>query len=219
MSDVPYDCPSCGQTHPRGCRAHSGGGTRPCQLRPVTGLTVCQKHGGSSPQSKAKSQRAKAEQAAAREVARLGVKIEQHPAVALIDLVHWTSGEVAYWRDVVTRIAEDGHEALTWGLVKTETGQEKGQPTDLTTEQAGQHIAYTMLERASDRLATYAAAALRAGVDERRVQLAERQGALVADAIQRVLDALNLTPEQLELVPTVVPQMLRSITAQEAQTR
>jgi hypothetical protein len=68
-----------------------------------------------------------------------------------------------------------------------------------------------MLQQASDRLASYAAAALKAGVEERRVRLAEQQGALVAQAIRNILDALHLTPAQLELVPTVVPAQLRLI--------
>lgn len=217
----PYDCPTCHQTHPKGCRAHSARGTKPCGLAPVTGLTVCQVHGGRSPQSRAKAAAARTEQAAAREVARLGRKVEVHPAEALIDLVQWTAGEVAYWRDVVVQVeAEHGVRGLTWGTVKTEVGEEKGQRTDITTEQAGPNIAYQMLTSASDRLASYAAAALRAGVDERRVQLAERQGALVADVIRAVLDALNLTPEQWELVPVVVPAQLRLLTAtKETLTR
>lgn len=223
MSDVPFDCPDCGQVHPRGCRAHSGRGTRPCGLRPVTGLQVCQVHGGRSPQAKAKSAAVKAEAKAAREVARLGHRVVVHPAEALIDLVHWTAGEVAYWRNVVTQIADEqgddgqpaGYRALTWGVTKVkEGGDDRG-----TTTAAGPHIAYTMLTSASDRLASYAAAALRAGVDERRVQLAERQGQLVADVIRGVLDALNLTPEQWELVPTIVPAQLRLLTATKETLR
>lgn len=209
MSDVPFDCPTCHQVHPKGCTAHSARGTRPCGLRPVTGLTVCHKHGGASPQSKAKSERHRAEQAAAREVARLGVKLDIHPAEALIDLVQWTAGEVGYWRDVVTALANDDPTALTWGRTKVKDGgDDRG-----TTHAAGPHVAYTMLTHASDRLAAYSAAALRAGVDERRVQLAERQGALVADVIRGVLDRLHLTPEQWELVPTIVPAQLRLLTA------
>ena len=213
MSAVPFDCPSCGRTHPKGCTAHRSSDGAPCGGLRVDGLTVCVAHGGKTAKARAKAQRARDEQAAQREVARLGIKVEVHPAVALLDLVHWTAGEVAYWRDVVTRLADDPEQSLTWGRVKTESGQEKGQPTDLTTEQAGVPVAYTMLERASDRLAAYAQAALKAGVDERRVQLAERQGALVADVIRAVLDRLHLTDDQWALVPTVVPEQLRLLTA------
>lgn len=218
MSATAWDCPDCNQTHPRGCHAHTlrDGDRRPCGAPAVRGLTVCTKHGGASPQSKAKAAKHRAIEAASREVARLGARLDIHPATALIDLVQWTAGEVAYWREVVVELeqAEDedgnpgGHRALTWGVTKVKDGgDDRG-----TTTAAGPHVAYTMLERSSDRLAAYAAAALRAGVDERRVQLAERQGALVADAIRGVLNALDLSEAQWALVPTVVPQMLRTIT-------
>lgn len=127
--------------------------------------------------------------------------------------MHWTAGEVAYWRQVVTEVAEhnDGKDLL-WGTTKTkEGGDDRG-----TTKEAKPHIAYTLLERASDRLAQYATAALKAGVDERRVQLAERQGDLVASVIRNILDRLNLTDEQTLLVGTVVPEELRLlVTAKE----
>jgi hypothetical protein len=70
-----------------------------------------------------------------------------------------------------------------------------------------------MLTDAQDRLAKYAAAALKAGVEERRVKLAEDQGALVARVIRSILDQLNLTSDQQALVPEVVPAQLRLLTA------
>lgn len=206
-----HDCP-CGHTHPKGCHAHTtrDGTRRPCGAPATTGLTVCYRHGGATPTAKAKAARAKTEIRAAREVARLGVKITTHPAEALIDLVHWTAGEVAYWRDVVTQLEQDGgHQALTWGVTRIKDGGDDAG----TTQEAKPHAAYLMLTQASDRLASYATAALKAGVDERRVRLAEAQGALVADVIRGVLDALNLTPQQWELVPTVVPAQLRLLTS------
>lgn len=206
-----HDC-DCGTTHPKGCHAHTlrDGTRRPCRNPAVTGLTVCRSHGGASPQSKAKANAARVDIAAGRAVARLGVKVEMHPAEALVDLVHWTAGEVAYWRGIVVELEQQGgHKALTWGKTKVKDGgDDRG-----TTKEAKPHIAYAMLTSASDRLATYAAAALRAGVDERRVQLAERQGQLVADVIRGVLAALNLTAEQWELVPTIVPAQLRLLTS------
>ncbi len=55
------------------------------------------------------------------------------------------------------------------------------------------------------------AAALKAGVEERRVRLAESQGTQVAQVVQRVLNGLGLSQTRLELVPAVVPADLRSI--------
>ncbi|MFJ4261906.1 hypothetical protein ACIPYU_05615 [Paenarthrobacter nicotinovorans] len=51
--------------------------------------------------------------------------------------------------------------------------------------------------------------ALKAGIEERKVKLAESQVAFVADAIRRILAALNLSPAQQALVPEIVPQQLR----------
>ncbi|CAN7194444.1 hypothetical protein [Knoellia sp. LjRoot47] len=210
--DRTHGCDKCGQPHPR-CYGHNGRGL-PCGLHPITGLRVCGKHGGSAPQSKTAAARNVEEAKAAKELARLGQKVDVHPAEALLDLVHWTAGEVAYWRQVVTAIADQDEADLTWGRTKTkEGGDDRG-----TTEEAKPHIAYVLLERASDRLASYAAAALKAGVDERRVQLAERQGDLVASVIRRILDRLNLDEAQQALVGTVVPEELRLLISPTKET-
>ena len=189
MSDKSYDCPTCGQTHPRGCQAHKkaarGGG--PCLATPVPGGTVCKWHGGNSPSAKAAATKRLATLAAAEQVARLGLRVDIHPADALIDLVHWTAGEVAYWRAQVVAIEDEGgRRSLTWGVTKEKSGGDDFG----TTQEAKPHIAYVMLERASDRLAQYAAAALKAGVDQAVVKIAEQQGAAVAGAQRAILDRM-----------------------------
>lgn len=226
----PWDCPDCGEVHPRGCHAHrvvrdDDGNTlydddgavkrAPCRKAASTGLTVCTAHGGKNPNARAKSAKARADLAAAREVARFGRRVTVHPAEALVDLVHWTAGEVAYWREKVSELeAESGESGLTWG-VTMEVDKRSGEfPGVDTTSEAKMAAAYAMLVDASNRLATYAASALRAGVDERRVQLAERQGTAIAGAVRAILEALDLTPEQWERVPTIVPAQLRLLTAQ-----
>ncbi|MFE9099876.1 hypothetical protein [Actinomadura geliboluensis] len=62
-----------------------------------------------------------------------------------------------------------------------------------------------------DRVVKYAEAAHRMGIAERQIQLAEQQGALLAGAIRKILDGLNLTPEQKKTVPQLVPSVLRAI--------
>lgn len=203
-------CPKCNQIHTK-CAGHRRGKRpyEPCKAPPKEGFEVCRMHGGGTQGAKDKAAERLATMAAAQEVARLGLRIEVHPAEALLDLVHWTAGEVAYWRAQVVAIEDEGgRRSLTWGVTKEKSGgDDRG-----TTQEAKPNIAYVMLERASDRLASYAAAALKAGVDERRVRLAESQGALVADVIKGILAALHLTPEQWQLVPTVVPAQLRLLT-------
>ena len=193
-----------------GARTRAGG---TCQKPPEPGGTRCRMHGGASPQAKAKAAERVAVAKAEVEVARLGARRDIHPADALVELVQFTAGEVAYWRQRVNDLDDDD---LVWGRTsEVDKGSGEFPGTD-TTKEAKPNIAYVMLERSSDRLAAYASAALKAGVEERRVRLAESQGALVAQAIRQVLDQLHLTQEQLELVPTVVPAALRLIAGEVA---
>jgi len=60
-------------------------------------------------------------------------------------------------------------------------------------------------------LARTAKIAIDAGVAQRQVALAESQGQLLAQAINQILTGLNLTSDQKQLVPDLVPQVLRAI--------
>lgn len=56
-----------------------------------------------------------------------------------------------------------------------------------------------------------ARSALLAGIAEREIKLAEQQGAILADAIDKILGRLNLTAAQLDLIPEIVPPVLRAV--------
>ncbi len=84
------------------------------------------------------------------------------------------------------------------------------------TQEAVPSIWYTLYSRERDHLVKVAAAAIKAGVEERKVRLAEQQGDLVALVIRRILTDLHLTPQQIDLVPTVVPMHLRAIATEGA---
>lgn len=207
-------CTRCGEVHEK-CTGHSSRTGKPCKQNPIDGLTVCKFHGGGTKAARAAGARRVTEAAATAEAARFATRRDIHPADALLELVQWTAGEVDYWRTKVDQLGDD--ELAGMLTTKTEVGQDKGQPTALTTKEAAEHIYLRMLAKASDRLATYAAAALRAGVDERRIRLAEAQGNAVAMVIRRILDALDLTDTQAELVPTIVPRELRALAAPATQ--
>jgi hypothetical protein len=190
-------CPLKGQVHPR-CTGHVKG-TRedradrrgqPCGNWPMTGQDVCALHGGKSQQARKAAVERVAEGKALAAVAAFGLPRDVSPTEALLEEVRWSAGHVAWLRD---RIAERG-EAPTRELVTPE-----GRALlDLYGEER-------------DRLVRISKTTLDAGVEERRVQLAESQGALVAGAIRRILVRLNLTPEQELLVGTVVPTELRAL--------
>ncbi|MFC8732164.1 hypothetical protein ACFT5B_06880 [Luteimicrobium sp. NPDC057192] len=161
-------------------------------------------HGAASPRARDAAQRRLAEQEAARQVATLGLPVDITPTDALLQEVQWTAGHVQWLRGKVAELEEQD---LVWGQTKVkEGGDDRG-----TTEEAKPSIWYVLYEAERKHLVTVCTAALKAGVEERRVRLAEQQGDLVALAITRILAALDLTPDQQARVPEVVPRELRVI--------
>lgn len=207
-SGNPTPCKKCGQPHPT-CKAHTRAGN-PCKQPCTRGMRVCRLHGGASPRAIEARDRAERDDEARADAARFSARTDIHPADALLELVQYQAGVVAYWR---RRVEEVDADALEWGVTKTEQGTGPEGPVDTETREAGAHVAYRLLVEAQDKLAQYAAASLKAGVEERRVRMAEDQGQLVAGAIRSILDRLGLSPDQEALVPTVVPAALRAITA------
>ncbi|MDN5687118.1 MAG: hypothetical protein L0G94_10665 [Brachybacterium sp.] len=194
------------------CKATARNGEQ-CRRPSMKGGKVCASHGGKSPQAKAAAARRTAEVKAAQSMALFAEAVDIDPAQALLELVQWTAGEVRYWRAEVHRISEDSPDTLTWGRTQTVEGVGPQGPVDTETREAVAPVAYRMLTDAQDRLAKYAAAALKAGVQERQIKLAEDQGNLVAQVIRAILDQLDLTLEQQARVPEIVPTQLRLLTA------
>ena len=195
--------------HERRCTAKTRAGTQ-CKLWALKGLNVCKYHGGAPKSVREVGLKRHAKQQAMKKLAKqnalFAAKVEDaDPGTQLLELVRWTAGEVMFWREEVRALAEEKPDRLTWGVTKeTHLGPESA---------AGLPVAYQALTAAQDRLAHYCSVTLKAGVEERRVRLAEQQGDLVVTVIQRILEALDLTPEQAERVPEIVPRELRLVTA------
>lgn len=192
---------SCGAKTRSGgsCGRPAGWGTE------HVGIGRCKLHGGASPNH---NKAAQVEQAR-RDVALFGGRRDIHPADALLELVQWTAGEVDYWRQRVRQLEEDD---LTWGVVRVkEGGEDHG-----TTREARPHVAYAMYTDAAKRLESHSVAALRAGIEERQVRLAESSGQLLASVVQSILSRLDLSTVQQELVATVVPEEFRRVAELQA---
>lgn len=175
-----------------------------CRKFPMRGSTVCKFHGGKSPQALAAAKRRLEEAEAEKAVVSLGVRRDVMPGDALLEEVQWTAGHVAFLRGKVQELED---KELVWGKTKYKENLDGFE----VTEAAATSVWYDLYERERKHLVQVCTAALKAGVEERRVRLAESQGQQVAAVIQRVLDGLGLSPGQLELVPTVVPAALRAI--------
>jgi hypothetical protein len=183
-----------------GCtrRTKSGG---ICDGPAITGTDTCRMHAGRRPAQ------ARAIGAVAVEVAAWGLTDQTvDPAETLLRLLTQSARRAALYADLLERqYVDKGVAALVGVKVALDAD---GNAVDL-----GEYIrGLAELEAAErDRCAKFAKLALDAGIAERQVRLAERQGALVADAVGRILDALGLTAEQQALVATVVPRELRAI--------
>ena len=169
----------------RQCKAIAKRSGKQCTKAAIRGGTVCESHGGGAPQVKAAAARALAAAKASAATARLGLRVEGDPIAHMLDVIAYQAGMVAYWRSVVEALDDD---SLTWGATKVNDG-----PTG-TTEEAKPHIAYSLLDEAQSKLVRYCAEALKAGVAERQVRLAEQQGSLMSAlqraVLSRMLDAV-----------------------------
>lgn len=168
----------------------------PCQGPAVRGSDKCRMHLG----RKAKDVIAEAK---VRDLAdTYGLPVETTPEQAILDEVQRTAGHVAWLEQQVHALTRG---ELVWGITKVkEGGDDAG-----VTEEAVPHALLRLYQEERKLLVSVCAAALRAGIEERRVKLAEQQGALVAQVIRAVLADLELTREQQERVPQVVPRHLR----------
>ena len=170
-----------------GAKTRSGA---PCTQKPMRGQKRCRMHGGSSPNALAAAERRLAALDAARQVQAWGGRLDVTPPEALLELVQTKAAEVAYWQWRVADLSDAERAGLL--VAKTERGREKGKFTDLVTEQAAPHVWLVMLHKAQDQLAAYSAAAIKAGVDQRMVELAAMQAAWQLPLLLRVVEAARL---------------------------
>lgn len=189
------------------CTAKSKQSGVRCKRYPIRGGTVCAIHGGKTPVVVAAAKRRLEETEAEKAVVLFGARRDVMPGDALLEEVQWTAGHVGWLR---LKVQELEARDLEWNL----TREQDTKDGMMERHDASPSVWYSLYERERKHLVAASTAALRAGVEERRVRLAESQGQQVAAVIQRVLDGLGLSEVQLGLVPTVVPAALRAIASQ-----
>jgi hypothetical protein len=182
-----------------------------CKLPPCTGLDKCATHCGlSKAERKKRAEEFLANQQARKAVVTYGLPRDISPTEALLEEVRYSAGHVAWLREKVREL-EGGQ--LIWGV----TEQVEKSATEFagvdTTSAASVNMWLELYYRERRHLVDVTKAAISAGIEERRVRLAEAQGAIVADVIRRILSRLDLSDQQSRLVPMVVPEELRRAAA------
>lgn len=142
------------------------------------GIGRCKFHGGATPTHR---QGAAVTEAKQRMVA-LGQALDIAPHEALLSALHLTAGHVAYLNLEVSQLP------------------------DLATQEARVLVELHGAER--DRMARIAKACIDAGVEARRVQLAEQFGGQLADFLKGLLNDLVLTEDQERAAPELVRRHL-----------
>jgi hypothetical protein len=154
---------------------------------------------------------------AERAVATYGLPREIDPRAALLEEVHRTAGHVAWLGQLVAELEHGGSGYRQDTIVDGEeervvyvplTGL-KQLSKDGKFEKPSVWWEMMMAERKHLREVCRDAAS--AGVEERAVRLAEQQGVALAGAVRSILADLQLTPDQLALVPAVVPRHQRAV--------
>ena len=196
---------------------------QPCGASPARGHVRCRRHGGATPQAKNKARERNVRAQAEVHLRNLGYQPDAEnvdPAEALLRLVSDKHREVAWLRLQVDAIqAGDnpgGTTPLVWGVSGHEFGVGPDGPIDKTTETTDLNVYVKWLHTAEDQLARYAAAALKAGVEQRQLDIREAEALVFVGAINQILAALQLTSDQQKLVPDVVPAALRAIEGKTA---
>lgn len=197
---------------PKKCRATTKRTGEPCKNWAIKGGTVCKSHGGGSRKVRAKANRTLAQtqtrHKAMRALARFGQlpDTDTEPATHMLMLIAEKRMEVEWLGQYLENVDD---KQLFMGITKLTTSSGPlGESTSETAE-AGQHIAYQVLHKAQDQLAAYTSAAIKAGIEERQVQIAESTAAQFGQVLERIRTALGLTPQQAADWPAITSQAIK----------
>lgn len=198
------------------CTATAKGTGKRCAAPRMLGQNVCRTHGGGAPQSRKKAQERLAEAEASKAVERFALRRSVSPSEALLEELQWTAGNVEYFRQ---KVQELGEERLVSGVTKIVDDPRLGRRQTVESKPS---VWYELWMREREHLVKVAAHAARAGVEQRRIELAEQTGLLVATVVRRILDALlgALLARGIDVrevwddeVRTIVPREFRAIEA------
>lgn len=183
------------------CKGRKKNGS-PCGSWAIRGSMVCAQHGGMAPQV-----RAKAKVRAELESWGLGETTLDPGEVLLRLLSQATWRAERYSLAISEQVERHGlHEALVGDrfVVDPNTG------SLIKIDEFIRGLA--QLENAErDRAAKFAEMAIKAGLAERQVRLAERQGLIIEKVLTRVFSEVGLTEEQQAMAPAIIRRALEAV--------
>lgn len=195
---TPFECPKtpgCGRIHAR-CAGHSKRADgAPCNAQPVDGSDKCRHHAGR------RAEVIKAEFTADREARRLLGQLGVSPIDNPLERLQELAAEVLAWQDICRTMV---------GTLSELRYKAAGSGEQLRAE-------IGMYERSLDRSSKVLEALVRLNIEERLVRLADRQAALMSQALDWLLSVFDCADS--ELARSAVAMMLRSVAAGEVPAR
>jgi len=157
------------------------------------GIGKCKFHGGSTPNH---IKAAAGEQLAV----LLGEEIETDPLNALMWCIRLAAGEVAFWKLQIAELEEhEWYEDTIAGKQMALAGRE--------------------LRHARDALANYSSQAIKLGLQERQVRMAEMYGSMLSSFVKSILDPImpHLSEEGRKMIPQVVREAWNQLERQQLE--
>jgi hypothetical protein len=169
------------------CGRAAGAGT------PHLGIGRCSRHGGSTPLhvKGAELEKRRQEEAKLREVVNsLSLPVDVEPMDALLEELSRTNGVVTWLGSKVASLNEETEAGLGGSEMVGPVGGASGGIPEWKPS-----VWIAMWEAERSHLAKVAKLCLDAGIDEKRVKLAERQGQMLAGVVTAILTKLDIDLE------------------------
>lgn len=231
MAQKPEDrtkepCEKCGEQHafPSGvprCIGHNRTTGAACKRAPKIGMTVCDKHGGASPViQKWAAQKQEMEQVHG-EIAQLLDAVDmpnQHPIEGLLEVVRHSGQMYRVLTELVGDLKEDptvdhvivGMNDEGEPVTKAVYGSDGLWGVDHNGDQVA-HVYLSLLEKWTTIYSRSCKLALDAGIDERRVQLAEQTTDTMFNAVTRAMQIISLSPDLRDAFNKALAAELRTV--------
>lgn len=224
-------CKDCGKVHKtanggQACKAHlSGSGkTLPCKRPPIQGGFVCRTHGGALEKTQIAAAQRLALMSAQGEIADLMRECDipdQHPIDGLLEVVRVSGSMMRLLTIKVGELAEEPKitEVLVEGKdgslsTKRVAGEEAFWGLNAQGE-ATPSLYVTLLKVWTERYERACKTALEAGIEERRIRLAEDTSETFFNALAKAVVAAGLSPEVREQLNVALATELRKNSAIE----
>lgn len=220
-------CQKCGKIHKTwhghpSCSAHKTNTDppEPCTKPPKNGMTVCRSHGAVLPVNIKAAQQRLGLMEAQGEIAELMRECdipEQHPIDGLLEVVRVSGAMMRLLTVKVGELAEEPEvrevleENTKTGDLRTKRVAEENAFWGLDKD--GQMVPHTyvqLLKIWTERYERACATALSAGIEERRIRLAEDTANTFFTAVSKAVAAAGLNPEQMEKLTRALAKELRT---------